>query len=393
VLSLVSPGYYYGIVTGLFGFTPELQAGKVSGLAGLGDPERLLRVMRQMIDFEDGKIRTRLGRYFKPWFVGADGLPELARALEGSRREDVAAAAQAQLEFVVTRYVERFLRETGMRNLALAGGVFANVKLNQRLRELDGVEGVYVHPNMGDGGLPLGAALHELCRTGGRFAKPLARADLGPAFDDDEVVAALVAKAIRYTRVPDGVVVALEALRRDRVVGWFAGRMEYGPRALCHRSILYHARDRSVNEWLNQRLERTEFMPFAPVTTAEIAGRCFSGWARDDLSSRLMTMTYDCSDAFKKDSPATVHVDGTARPQVVHADDNPTMHRLLTAWCEERRAMSLINTSFNHHEEPIVCTPADAAESLEKANVDVLVAGNIVAGDAGILHELGVLPG
>jgi carbamoyltransferase len=251
---------------------------------------------------------------------------------------------------------------------------------------------VFVLRNLGDGGLPVGCALQVGVDTGraavAYAVRAMVRAVLGPLFDNDRIAAAIRARDLPQRRVTDPAEAAYLALQRGLVVGWFQGRMEYGPRALCHRSILFHSRDTTINDWLNKRLDRTEFMPFAPVTTAELAGQCFVGWSANDLSSRLMTMTYDCTAEFKADSPAVVHVDGTARPQVVHRQNDQLTHRLLTIWCERQHAMSLINTSFNHHEEPIVCTPEDALESMLKGNVDVLVAGNLVTATAPIWGQL-----
>jgi carbamoyltransferase len=135
--------------------------------------------------------------------------------------------------------------------------------------------------------------------------------------------------------------------------------MEFGPRALCNRSIIYHCKDRSVNDWLNHRMDRTEFMPFAPVSPEEVAENCYIGWKPDHIASRYMTVTYDCTDYMKKMGPAAVHIDGTARPQVVGQNDNPLMYQLLKAYYQATGEPALINTSFNRHEEPIVHHPLE----------------------------------
>jgi carbamoyltransferase len=157
--------------------------------------------------------------------------------------------------------------------------------------------------------------------------------------------------------------------------------MEWGPRALGGRSILVHPKDPKVNDWLNKRLHRTEFMPFAPATIPALAPRCFVGWRPDHLASRFMTVCYDCTPEFKENSPATVHVDGTARPQVVFREHNPEYHDLIETFHRKTGNLSIINTSFNDHEEPIVCTPEDALISYRKNNVDCLVIGNWFVGE------------
>lgn len=149
--------------------------------------------------------------------------------------------------------------------------------------------------------------------------------------------------------------------------------MEFGPRALCGRSILYRTTDPTVNDWLNERLHRTEFMPFAPVTTVELAPRCFVGLDADDPTMPFMTSTIACTDEFRAACPAVCHVDGTARPQVISDSDDPFMHALITAWFERTGELALINTSFNMHEEPIIFTADRGREALLQGTIDLLV--------------------
>ena len=142
------------------------------------------------------------------------------------------------------------------------------------------------------------------------------------------------------------------------------GRMEFGPRALCNRSIVYHANDPSMNHWLNERLNRTEFMPFAPITPANLAPSCYPTWHADDANSPNMTITFGCSDEMRAKCPAAVHIDGTARPQVITEDRDEIRFRVLNAWHEATGESSLVNTSYNRHEEPIVCNIDEALSSL-----------------------------
>jgi carbamoyltransferase len=152
--------------------------------------------------------------------------------------------------------------------------------------------------------------------------------------------------------------------------------MEYGPRALGNRSILASTEDAQVNDRLNARLGRSEFMPFAPSTLAEHAADCYLDYGPGaDLTSRFMTITFDCSDRMKAASPAVVHLDGTARPQVVHEADSPSYHRILRLVFERTGVPSVVNTSFNLHGEPIVCSPRDAIRSFRAARLDALAIG------------------
>ena len=134
--------------------------------------------------------------------------------------------------------------------------------------------------------------------------------------------------------------------------------------------------ENSVNEWLNKRLSRTEFMPFAPVTPREYAGDCYIGWREQDVCAHFMTKTYDCTESFKKAHPAVAHVDGTARPQIVSQEMNGDYYSIVKAYCDASGDRAVINTSFNRHEEPIVCSPEDAVESLLQNTSDVLSIGD-----------------
>jgi len=172
---------------------------------------------------------------------------------------------------------------------------------------------------------------------------------------------------------------AVRSIKSNKVVGWFQGRMEFGPRALCNRSILYHCKDKAVNDWLNKRMDRTEFMPFAPVSIDDVAEECYVGWNSEHIASRYMTVTYNCTEEMTKACPAAVHIDGTARPQVISMNSNPRMYSLLKRYYEETGEKALINTSFNRHEEPIVNHPRDAIGALASGMIDVLIMGDYVA--------------
>jgi len=261
--------------------------------------------------------------------------------------------------------------------VALSGGVFGNVKLNQRIAELKGVDEVYVYPAMGDEGLGLGAALYAAGKRNG--LRPFAIDDvyLGPEYSDSEIAAALQQERVSYTRHEDTELAdRVAALLADgKVVAMYRGRMEFGPRALGHRTILFQTTDPGVNDWLNKRLQRTEFMPFAPVTMSEYADRCYVGMSSRRYTSRFMTVTCDCTDWMKETSPAVVHLDGTARPQLISREIEPFYYQILERYYQRTGIPSLVNTSFNMHEEPIVCSPEDAARAFKQGHLDFLVIG------------------
>jgi carbamoyltransferase len=371
--AVASPGQFYGEISQLLGFH-VLMAGKVTGLAARGDPARAYPIMEKLFGLEpDGG-----GFRCAPLWGKARGRGPF-RELSGMSPEDVAAAAQKRLEDVVVEYVRRALKETGDRHLVLAGGVFANVLVNQRLWNLPEVDAIFVHPAMSDQGIALGAAL--AVQAGTLPPRAIDHVFLGPGFDDDRIGALLEDEGLPYERCADVDAEVAAQVVAGRVVGRFTGRMEYGPRALGHRSILYHTADPSVNDWLNARLERSEFMPFAPATLAEHAAAMFEDYGPGaDRTSRFMTITFRCTDAMKRLSPAVVHLDGTARPQVVHEESEPGLHRILKLVHERTGVPSVVNTSFNMHGEPIVCTPGDAVRCFRQGRLDVLAIGSFLVG-------------
>lgn len=360
-----SLGTFYESVTSALGFKPSRHEGKIVGLAAYGDPAILRDVLLSRFELLPGDFRIRESNNLFFARMLAAKFPKI----------DVAAAYQHVLELVATRYVSHYLRQTGLRHLVLSGGVVANVKLNQRLRELEGVEGIFVHPNMGDGGCGTGAALLEFVGHDA-LREPIGHVFLGPGYSDSEIADALAAASLAFEQVTPIEPRIAQLIASGKVVARFDGRMEYGPRALGHRSILYHAKEPAVNQWLNQRLGRTEFMPFAPATLYEHRHACYQRIEGCEHAALFMTITFDCTEQMKAQSPAAVHVDGTARPQLVTAESNPTFYKVLTAYHELTGIPSLINTSFNMHEEPIVCTPGDAIRAFIQGNLDYLAIGN-----------------
>jgi carbamoyltransferase len=180
---------------------------------------------------------------------------------------------------------------------------------------------------------------------------------------------------VPYRHAPHAAEEIAALISEGYVVARVVGRMEYGPRALGNRSILYRPDDPSVNDWLNERLKRTEFMPFAPSTLAEDADQCFRNMEGARDTARFMTITFDCTDEMRRSCPGVVHVDGTARPQVVSESDNPSYYAILKEFKRLTGLSSIVNTSFNIHEEPIVCTPEDALRAFQIGHLDVLAIG------------------
>ena len=269
------------------------------------------------------------------------------------------------------------LKARGKARKLVVSGCMAQRHHEALKAELPEVDSLWVMPHMGDGGLAAGAALG----SAGATPRRLAHACLGPTFGRRDCSKALeraqlpreeVASRQTLDGVPGDVERVAAVIAGGGAVGRFHAAMEWGPRALGHRSVLAPATDPAVNEWLNERLSRSEFMPFAPVVRAEDAPGYFVGLDKADDAARFMTVCFDCTDTFKKLAPAAVHVDGTARPQVVSASSDPDLHALLTRVGELTGVPVLINTSFNLHEEPIVCTPDDGVRAFVQAKLDAL---------------------
>jgi len=376
--SIHSIGNFYAYVTHLCGFRANIHEGKITGLSASGEP-RYLNIFRDLIEYDNGQI-TNIGNVYYHSAIKAllDRLPS------DWRREDLSASIQQHLEDVAVPYIQYWIRRSGKRNVCLSGGVFANVLLNQKVAALAECDNIFIVPGMGDGGLAVGAAYDALRaqrdKSTNGTRKPFSHAYLGPSFSDEEIERELQDTGVEYQRYDDIEKVAANLLHEGKVVARFNGAMEFGPRALGNRTIMYRTTERAVNDWLNNRLHRTEFMPFAPACLAEHAEKLFL-W--DDAASkavRYMTITLDCTDWMIENCPAVVHIDGTARPQLVDPDGNPSFYKIISYYHELSGIPAIVNTSFNMHEEPIVCTPSDAVRAYQLGRLDNLAIGSFLLG-------------
>ncbi|MBI1319002.1 MAG: hypothetical protein GC168_08635 [Candidatus Hydrogenedens sp.] len=354
-------GLMFEMLTEAMGFVSHRDEGKLTGLAASGDPRAVK--LPSMFHVQEGQLCYH-GQY------GASGIRWARRELvEKYRREDIAAWAQEQLESNMLALVEYWLARTGLRSLVLAGGIFGNVKLNQRLHELDAVERLFVVPNMGDGGLSASAC----CAAGAVARAPITDVFLGEGYDTAACEAALKAAKLDYIRCDDPESTAAQMLAEGNMVARFRGRMEWGPRALGARSILAPASDPVIVERLNQALARSDFMPFAPALLDEDADDYLEGLTAARHAAEFMTVCFRCKQRMRDEFPAVVHVDGTARAQLVRADRNPGLHRVLSEYKARTGQTAVLNTSFNIHEEPIVRTPEHAVRAFQTARLDCLL--------------------
>lgn len=369
VTALRSPGQFYGEIAQLAGIHPLL-AGKLTGLAAAGNPLVAADSLRYLFDIAPD--RHGFSRTFG-WRRSPN--QPVFRELQKLEKADLAAAAQRRLEDVLTEFVHQAVRDTGRSRVVLAGGSFANVRLNQRILELPEVESVWIHPAMTDQGIALGAALAVLAER--KRARPfrLVNVFLGPESSPAEIEAALRESGLPYEKPIDLAGRAAGLLAEGKVLARFAGPLEYGPRALGNRSILYQIQDPTVKDWLNKKLQRAAYMPFAPMTMAEHAARCYRQVNKALEAARFMTISLDATDWMKDNCPGVVHLDGTVRPQIIASADNPGMYRILEEYFKLTGIPSLLNTSFNLHQEPIVATPRDAIRSFQISQLDYLILG------------------
>jgi len=376
---LYSIGLLYTSVTNYLGFIAGRHEGKVLGLAAFGNHEPLLSRLLQHTNMNDwdSLFDATLARVpLRP--LTKIGATVISNVCEGLQKEDVAAGLQAYTEKVICSWIQELVGKLKVSKLVLAGGVFSNVKLNQRVLALPGVNNIYVHPNMGDGGLATGAAYEVHSRLNDGLQPELAPVYLGTEINRKNALAALEKSGIAYDE-PENLAQTVGRLLADgKVVARADGKMEYGPRALGNRTVMAPCHDPSINQWLNKKFSRTEFMPFAPVILQERAKEYFPDWEENHIASTFMTVTYDVSEMARQHIPAAVHIDGTARPQVIRREDNPGYYDILKEYCAITGVPSVINTSFNMHEEPIVRTAEEAITAFQAAGLDALVLGSFL---------------
>lgn len=371
-----SLGVFFEHVTNLLNMRELEDEGKVMALADHAAP--VADADNPMLDLVRVEgLETRLP------FRGRALARRLRQLFWRSPPETFARMAQTAIERVVGALAREACRRTGLRRVALAGGVAANVKANRRIRLLDEVDDVYVFPHMGDGGLAIGAALAALGELRAGARQPLPRIDvsslaLGPGFTESECERALRAKGITFDRPPDPSRAVAALLQAHRVVFWVQGRMEVGPRALGGRSVLARPDSRRVSQRLNLALKRRVwYQPFCPSILEADARRAFDDWKGSP--NRHMTMTYHVRAEMQDALAGVMSVDDTCRPQIVGEDEAGAFPDLLHAMRQAIGIGAVLNTSLNLHGEPMVCSPAEAVDTYLRSGADALCLGPFLA--------------
>ena len=386
---LDSLGHLYSCVTSHYGFKKSRHEGKITGLAAYGEYSGAVEILTQAIQIENGTIKLkyvknnekakllailkRLG-FVKKLYTSMDDIVNAALN-ESPMYPDLAFAIQSVLEKSVCEIIEYWAKKWQVNSVALSGGIFANVKLNQKISELPSINRVSIFPNMGDGGLSLGGVWWQLSQRN--------QLNDGTLFDSMYLSNNLFEKSnlslefpgTTYSELKQNELVNLicDCIENGQVIGLHQNGVEFGPRALGNRSILFDPRRQDLGKKLNSRLKRTEFMPFAPV----ILEKYFHDFMSTNNNSlqpfKYMTMTCTVKVEARQKLTAVTHVDGTARPQLVNANSNPLLFEILTCFMSRTGIPALVNTSLNMHEEPINGYLEDSIQTLLRGGIDILV--------------------
>jgi carbamoyltransferase len=382
-----SLGWFYAAFTEYLGFRAYDGEYKVMGLAAYGRPDsEILSRMKQIIYPADDGVEYLLDPsyiYYGPHTYSnrfTDKMVELfgrKPRLHAEKitewHEDLAFAVQKKLEDFVERLILWAIRETGVNNICIGGGVGLNIKMNSRIFQLPDISDVFAHPLCNDAGTAVGAALAACFQTTNKRPEILSTLALGPDESDDKIENTLKRVNIKYEKSIDICEAVAEELVNGRIIGWFQGRMEAGPRALGQRSILADPRYVENRDKVNAIIKFREYWrPFCPSVTEEAMNKYFEEYTE----SPFMIVSFKANDRLKSDAPAIVHIDGTSRVQMVKKDVLPLYYKLITAFEKRTGVPVLLNTSFNIKGEPIVCTIQDALRTFWSTGLDVLAIGN-----------------
>jgi carbamoyltransferase len=371
-----SLGLFYAQFTQYLGFVPNSDEWKVMGLAPYGNPGVNLGEFISL-NHESYRVNAPL------LFERNSGTSAIAKRLGPERTpeseiddsfKNIAFAVQDACEVAMLALVKLATEKTGCRNVCLAGGVALNSKANGKIQASGMVDHIFIQPAASDDGVALGAVFAPYLDNGGRLPmRPLRHAYLGPEFSDAEIEKALITYKLRASKLSNVAVTTAELLANGKIIGWFQGRMEFGPRALGHRSILADPRDPEMNAKVNNAVKFREWWrPFAPSMLKEVAGE----YLEHACDSPFMILTNPVRPEKRDVIPSVTHVDGSARPQTVEKEISPLYWNLINEFGKRTGVPVLMNTSFNLRGEAIVNTPTDAIRTFFSSGMDALVIGS-----------------
>ena len=401
-----SLGWFYAAVTEYLGFIPYRDEGKLMGLAALGeermDKNKWVEPLSRILKIDNGTyevdpIYTKFGGHF---FGGrfTDELvklltnvdPDAVPIVYGEKAQvnghvqskylldtyvDIAWAAQELLERAAIMMARRLVTDYGVSNLCIAGGVGLNCKMNGEILRQSGCDNIYVQPAANDAGTALGAALYAAKELGENIRNPLRHAYMGPGYSNAEIHSDLTNCKVEFQETDDPAREAANLIEQGKIVAWFQGRMEFGPRALGNRSILANPISPGIKDKVNAEVKyRESWRPFCPSIIAEER----KSYIENPNESAFMIVAYKVHESVAEKIPSVVHVDRTIRPQTVTKQSNPLYHALISELGTRTGHPIVLNTSFNVRGEPIICTPLEAVRGFYSSGLDALVIGDFI---------------
>jgi carbamoyltransferase len=384
-----SLGWFYAAFSAFLGFQPYSEAGFLMGLAAYGEVQAdLLKKIENILEIKDGQIKVNgdyllLGKHnyhedFSDLLLQVFGEQRLKNEEITQDHRDLARTVQYHLEETVLKYLTYLKKRYRLHNLCLAGGLAQNVKLNGRIKESGLFKSIFIQPISHDGGAAIGAGLLASLELGSKRSKLLQNVYLGPSYSNQEIKDLLDNAKVKYKKLSFEKISQLtaQALAKNKIVAWFQGSMEGGPRALGNRSILANPLNPKIPDLVNQQVKyRDAWRPFCPSVTEEKASRYFENIGEE---GKYMIVAYQVKKSMQKNIAAVTHIDGSARPQLVDKKNNPRFHQLLKDFGKLTGHEILINTSLNVKGEPIACTPLDALRCFFSTGIDILVIGDFI---------------
>ncbi|MEZ5025012.1 MAG: carbamoyltransferase C-terminal domain-containing protein [Chitinophagales bacterium] len=385
-----SLGFFYSMMTQYCGFVKDSDEYKLMGLSSYGN--RHAYDFSWLINVENGELKLnqdflititqgqpsahRDEMLFNQQFLEKMGKPRrIPNAEMENFYQDVAASAQQHFEDCLLKLVQFYSTQTGIKNICLVGGSALNCVANQKIMNADFVEKLYVQPASSDSGISLGSAWLTAIDAN---QKPIApkHTFLGNSYTDKEIEHVLQASKVSYTKLENPALKAAQLISENKVIGWFQGKMEFGPRALGNRSILANPTHADIQKIVNEKIKfRESFRPFCPSILEEDVAQYFIGKQK---IAPYMTITYEATPFAQQHIPSVIHVDNSARIQTVNKDQNALFYALLQHLKSINGHGVVLNTSFNLSHEPIVCTPRDALATFYSSGLDALIIGNFL---------------
>ena len=365
-----SLGHFFGAVTEAIGFRYGNDEGKTEALAAFGKETKAYNILKSFFHVEELEIKGKLAPYHRNISL------KFSHLLKDFKKEDTAYAAQRVLDETVTELIKNAIRTTGINQIALAGGIFYNVKTNQKIYQIPEVADMYIYPGSGDSGVSIGSALLDSHLHEGIKNKKTEHVYYGTSYSNDYIKSVLDKTDLEYEYIEDiGSHVGSEIIPNDSMVGWFRGRMEFGPRALGARSVFISPKKlENKKKILSTIKKRPEFQPFCPSITHE----SMKDYVINDKNSEapFMILALTGTEKMVKEAPATTFIDKSIRVQDVKREINPEFHSLISNFGNISGTPVLLNTSFNKSGQAIVHTPEQALYDLKNSGLDYLVLEN-----------------